>query len=520
MDRQEQQFYHQNNNSKKNQKLPLLVFNEAFFISRKVKVLQDKYDKLQEEYDQLNEKYQKLVKQQEQQHQYVPKKDIKEYGYDIVISMKSINDLSVNTIDQQQEGESFGLKVQQFNKELDPNFKNVILVGMQGNRNKGKSFICNMLINQDFPSDFHLSTPGICLKYDSLNNRNIIYLDSEGGDNPVKIDYQKNQNFQEYLKFKDGDKIEESYQYQEQIFQDIQKCHEELKATQQIQQEFIIENSKIILIVVSMVSIDDQRLIHYIISKVNERNKNQEKMVLVIHNLKEFRRPEYVKDYIENELKKIYPLTQQAINEYKKTDSQEHHTIYVDQCYPFVNHLIMACQGSEASKVYNRFTLDFIKHEIGYYKKFTDFNLQEKLLDYLNKNLEKYVSFKKNQQSQAGEQERGQNFVEMCKEKSVIQLRKGYQIEKIKEQNRNMIKKKYDKIQGKFSIIFTQNKKIEEDLGEIIETTRKFEEKEYVIKISRDNELWELKQQNQEEQNQKNGVFKYEFEKEEQLGYT
>ena len=67
-------------------------------------------------------------------------------------------------------------------------------------------------------------------------------------------------------------------------------------------QNFIIYKANILIVVVGIITLNEQQLLNSVIKKV----KN--KQIFVIHNLKYFVTKEQVDDYIENTLKKLYNI--------------------------------------------------------------------------------------------------------------------------------------------------------------------------------------------------------------------
>ncbi|KAL4504011.1 hypothetical protein ABPG72_022641 [Tetrahymena utriculariae] len=455
---------------------------------------------------------QKYKEEFEKKNQYEPQKDESEYGYDMIIQMKSVFDLqnisqsSQNDTNQRQQG----LKVQLFNNYTNMQMKNVIIIGMQGQRNKGKTFILNSLINEQFPSDYHVSTPGICIKYHSLNNKNIAYIDSEGLGCPITIDYENNKHYQNFMDNK-LNKGYEDIQSQENLSLDITNRHQDLKATEQIQQDFIIENSNILIIVVSNLTLDDQKLIHSISQQFFiDKNNPKQKKLLVVHNLKEYHRPEYVKKYMDD-LKMVFPLTHYPVNTYNKQYGDENNVVYVDNIKPHINHLVMAYSNSEAGRIYNKFTLYFLKQMIELYQGSINFNVPMKLVDYLNKHLQSYVTLRK-ESDDAKQNPQTKEFLEYCSQNQAVMLKQGYIIDRVKELQVNV----FGSLQKdcSYSIVNNDEKKdqnsdLENKLGEIQASTRKLDEKYYKIQICKEKELWTEQKDRQE--NLSNGIYKFVF---------
>lgn len=87
-------------------------------------------------------------------------------------------------------------KIQYFEKEnkkreqID-SLNKCAVIGFQGVKNRGKTFLLNLLNEEKFPSAFYESTLGISAKVDIKPNSNKIYLDSEGVQKPAKFNWNE-----------------------------------------------------------------------------------------------------------------------------------------------------------------------------------------------------------------------------------------------------------------------------------------------------------------------------------------
>ena len=146
-------------------------------------------------------------------------------------------------------------------------------------------------------------------------------------------------------------------------------------------QQFIINASDILLVVVGELTYSEQLLINKIKLYAQEQNKGR---IIIIHNLKEFRTKEQVENYIENTLLKCscfnlkkrtfiidkkYERKNEIIDENEGNDDitpgenikneisyQNHFTEILRYGYDKkieIFHLIMANENSEAGKIYN-----------------------------------------------------------------------------------------------------------------------------------------------------------------------
>ncbi|KAL4467481.1 hypothetical protein ABPG72_004549 [Tetrahymena utriculariae] len=507
------------------------------------------------------------LKDVQKSNTYEPVTDLDKYGYDMIIQMKSVFDLQNNTvlqshnIDQEEQtqtlnGESErseeqksqvvqqfnhqqkqrGLQVKHFNDKHKEYCKDQTIVGMQGQRNKGKTFLLNSLIDSKFPSDYNVSTPGICLKFHNFKNKNIVYIDSEGLSCPIEIDYDNNQYYKKLKEKLENDGVLDQ-DLEKQLQNDITNKHLDQKVTEQLQQGFIIQSSDILLIVVSNITQDDQKLIHTISQQLGGVNKPKE--VYIVHNLKETHRKQYVEDYIQK-LKLLYPLRELPINTYKHQN--QNNIVFVDCINDNFNHLVMAYSNSYAGSYYNQFTLYYLKQRIAMCKEVINFNTIEKLKDYFNQNLENFVVLKKVEGKQFQEIEK--SFLKYDEQNNAIILQQYYKIEKVKELSVNVFgylqkdylysiynkedsriliveipgqlkisKNVFRKKLGVIEISISPDKQSEMNYGTVYASTRKIEEKSWNIRICREGELWIFHKDQIEDL--KNGLYKFIFSKDE-----
>ena len=153
-----------------------------------------------------------------------------------------------------------------------------------GNSMKGKSFILSKLIGVHPPPDKYIKTEGLSIKY---HNYGLVILDSAGIDKAMlnegeeDYEYKDNNKGNKILNSKDkknkGEEIDD-----EEIFNE--KLKEKL-ITELFLQNYIINKSEILLIVVGIITFQEQKLLHRI--KMFFIKNKIRKSLFIIHNLKE-----------------------------------------------------------------------------------------------------------------------------------------------------------------------------------------------------------------------------------------
>ena len=259
--------------------------------------------------------------------------------YDVIIDIKSVKDIK----------EGWNIKMNEKGEKQYNDYKNqkLIKIGIIGNANKGKSFLLSKISQINLPSGTSIRTEGLSIKYPELEgneNRKIVLLDSAGLETPVLRDqeYKKNSNkIKEYFKEKSKEKL----------------------ITELFLQNYIINNSDILILVVGILTYSEQKLINRIKTEI-QKNKKIKKDLYIIHNLSTYTSTNQVEDYLNNFLLNSVTF---ELEEGHKTSTKKKKEINGKYYYekienPKIYHLIFANEGSEAGNYYNEFTLQFIEN--------------------------------------------------------------------------------------------------------------------------------------------------------------
>ena len=328
--------------------------------------------------------------------------------YDIIIDIKSFKPLLKN-----------GWKIKfPNNKDIYEKKKKekTIIVGVVGNGNKGKSFILQKLSNYKIPEGFAIKTEGLSIKFSETDNKNIAILDSAGQETPLlemkdgeyiedplsdDDDNQKEENFNS-IKKKDSNDIKnlddnnyhiidsnnensesineintnESKDNNENknnsnekyvgINEEIEKYARDKLLSENFLQKFIIRKSNILLVVIGIMTLSEQKLLTRIKSQANQQ-------IIVVHNLQNFVLIKQVKDYIKNTLLKlklislernVYQQNYEDIKNEKEEQNNKFNKYYFVENKEKVIHVILANEYSEAGNYYNETTLKYLKKKI------------------------------------------------------------------------------------------------------------------------------------------------------------
>ena len=257
--------------------------------------------------------------------------------YDVIVHINSIKDINKGwPIEMSKKGkESY---------EKYKNENNIIKVGVIGNSNKGKSFLLSKISKINLPSGPSIRTKGLSIKYPDLlkfKDRKIALLDSAGLETPVlKIDENiKKDKVNEYFKEKSREKL----------------------ITELFLQNYIINNSDVLIAVIGLLTYSEQKLLMKI-KKELERSKLNTPL-FIIHNLITYTSVEQVNEYINDFLLKS--ATFSLVEGHKistRTETKTGRYFYEGNKEQKIFHLIFANEGSDAGKYFNQFTLDFLEN--------------------------------------------------------------------------------------------------------------------------------------------------------------
>ena len=215
--------------------------------------------------------------------------------YDVIIYISSITEIIKGWNIRYRE---------EFDKSILD--KKIVKIGVIGNSNKGKSFILSKLSGINFPSGTDIKTEGLSIKYPDLNkntNKNIVLLDSAGLETPVLKENSLNpRNIGIYQKKEQANVDEEKSSENDLLFR--KKSREKI-ITESFLQNFIINNSDILIIVVGILSYSEQKLLNKIKTKMekdNELKKTTNTCLYIIHNLMTYTTKKQVQTYIDEVL--------------------------------------------------------------------------------------------------------------------------------------------------------------------------------------------------------------------------
>ena len=258
--------------------------------------------------------------------------------------------------------------------------KESVIVSVIGNANKGKSFILAKLSDVDLPSGFEIQTKGLSVKYPTIENKNIILLDTAGFQTPlVENDV--------YILSEDKDTLQE-----EKYLNEVTELSRDKQMTECLLQKFVLTQANILICVVGELTYSEQKFLNKIKKDI------QDKRLFVVHNLQNFTKKEQVVNYIKDILmiSLTFKLKEYVmINFENQNENEEKNNLYYleqfeedkedenTQIEHDIVHLIMANDKSEAGDYYNESTIKYLKNQISTFVGIKKFPIEEKLKKFL-----------------------------------------------------------------------------------------------------------------------------------------
>ena len=241
--------------------------------------------------------------------------------YDIIGNINSMQNVKTDGWEIFMNEE--GLKISKSGKNEER-----LVIGVMGNRNKGKSFMLQALSGASMKTGTTINTIGLSIKF--LDNKYVL-LDCAGSESPL---LGENANMLEISRDK--------------LF------------TEAFLESYILRKSNVLLLVVGILSFSEQKLINKISKDLEKLKEKEKKNLIVIHNLQTYETVDDVEKYINETLLKSasFKIKRDESNFGNEKDTSE---FFYDIDNTSVKHFIYAKENSEAGKKYNVHTIDSIK---------------------------------------------------------------------------------------------------------------------------------------------------------------
>ena len=277
-------------------------------------------------------------------------------SYDAIFSCYSLKNLFENDKGwNYQMNTKFKNRFKKEEKEINQNDK-ICPICLLGDSNKGKTFISNLLTGNKLKCGGDYKTKGINCKLSDFNfnnpgnkNEKFLIFDSGGRSEPLLIEPKEKEKLND-----------------ETLKNTVESNNRDLKQSEEFSRNFLINNSKIIIVVVNQLSLSEQLFLY----ELKTEKKYQE--LFILHNLYIFKTRREIEDYINNtlvnaiyfDITKGYFETLDEKEKFKPYYFKEEQNDESEKA--LIAHLILGDFDSEDEwiKHFNERTLDFLKDKM------------------------------------------------------------------------------------------------------------------------------------------------------------
>ena len=279
--------------------------------------------------------------------------------YDIVIDIEKFEDLKNNgwKIGMNEKGQNkyeYFKDVSYNNNDIYKSEKKLLnRIGILGGGNVGKTFILHKLLEKEYINK--IKTRGISVIYPEIKEKDKLFVCLDTCNTLNTSLFAKNLTHEEVFNLNDKERL--NY---------MKELNKNQKFRNIFIEDFIINKSDILIIVINQLTIKEQKFLNCLKMK-----KNFDKM-FIIHNLQFFGNKEIIEDYIENTIKKsMFSNLEKSYITNMESNLNENAYYYkekeIGKIYNSkqeIIHLFMAKEGSPAGNYFNKQTIDFIRFRI------------------------------------------------------------------------------------------------------------------------------------------------------------
>ncbi len=296
--------------------------------------------------------------------------------------------INITHISDLQQG--WEVKINNWRQFLDLSKRKGTIVTVVGNYNKGKTFLFELLSGTKMPYGFNNNTQGISIVYlndsEGVQDTPVIGLDTRGGSLPLDLSLLKKRLSELETARNSGDVLDRDQKEKDEddILRQILRDHE---ATEDIIQNFILEEASIICVMLSDLTFEDQKLVN----KIKKKFKNDgSKKIIVIHNLYHTHYNHDIEYKINEFISKAFLLQKENFtyvieNKNRAYFAEEHSR------QGLIPHVILAKEGTEAGNCYNEPTIKYLRSCIQANDKNKSVNIVDAFYNHLQRNLFTYV---------------------------------------------------------------------------------------------------------------------------------
>ena len=240
--------------------------------------------------------------------------------------------------------------------------KNFCPISIIGEKKRGKTFLLNLLTNNEFEDEIVYKAEGICCKFgnideeteesEDLSQNNFLFFDINGKSDPLLLEPENENKFTN-----------------EDFKRTVETNSRDLKTSEDFMKKLLIRNSKILIVVVNQLSLSEQLFLYEL------KYEDNYEQLFVIHNLFNFKQKDDMENYIENNIINsiFFDLRKNYFYDIDGSQNEINEPYYfIEVLYKYRNkpeiivHLILGNVESEDLwiKSLNEETLDFLKYNL------------------------------------------------------------------------------------------------------------------------------------------------------------
>lgn len=287
--------------------------------------------------------------------------------YDVVLDIESMLELLYK-----------GWKVN-FHNMMDYTVKalrDTFLIGVAGPFNTGKTWMTSKLAQKEFLVGYDVHTKGLSLKFAEYLNRGATFLDTAGFDTPMTFYKDSDKEFMEI--FSKNMTVDEAKELK------LKDRH----ITEHFLQNFILEQSDCILIVVGKLTFSDQKLINRILKQYGN---SPSKDIIIVHNYHQMTEVIQVHQSIEEDIKGAFNVKRAPIEINEEEGKFYNREVYINLDYRAVRHVVTAREGTRAGDYFNPPVFHLMKSLVHSRTPREPFDIVKIMAEYVKNNLKNYA---------------------------------------------------------------------------------------------------------------------------------
>jgi len=346
----------------------------------KHEALQEEYNSLQKEKQDIKKEYEKVeekygnVKDEKVLYQYKEIRTDKDHTFKSYYDCRVLADSFFPILQDKSWVIEFN-NWENYKKRIQ---ESSVRVSVLGYENTGKSFMIGQIMGHNVPQGKQMKTTGICVLYPEDPSIPWTALDTPGTNISIRTEFMKDElegYFEEREKIL-GKKISSEHK--------LRMLYGDNILMEQLLQEFVVNHTQVLLILVGKMRRDDQRFIN----RIKNQKECAVKRIIIVHNLMDCVTLKDVEDIIKEDIEDTFGAKKRIINLHESSNKY----VYLEKDKKGTEHVVLAHQDSPAGKFYNEVAIQYIKSVVATSPFSEKFDFVKAFQEYLNHNIKNYLS--------------------------------------------------------------------------------------------------------------------------------